>query len=363
MQNRPFWTLTLLIAIFGMFHGCGRKPVPGILPEPAQPAEAGANQQPAVSITDKPLLPIEDLVARVNGEGITREEFDKVFQHLLSQQEQNLTTDEKFNLRVNVLNDLIMAKVITQNAVEADLPVAATEIDLAMDRVRENFHFNEREFLASLAAQGMTLDQFRKSIERELKTSKFQDMIMSRYSVEYTEEDLKDWFDEHRDVYRFPELVRVSHILISVPQDADNATIERAHQQARKIREQITTLGVDFGEAALKYSDDVDSATGGGLLGDITRGMTVKSFEEAAFALRVGEISPPVRTYRGWHIIKVNARRPAKPLTFEQAYRTGHLQEDYEANRRALYFSDWLRNERTRTTVEILDPSIAVLPR
>lgn len=363
MRYRYFWTLTL-IATFATVGGCGRKPVPGQLPQPPGegPSTGSTSQRTPRVVSPQPVIPEEKLVAKVNGEGITQEEFDKVYQHVLADQDSPPTTDEKFKLRVNILNDLIMARIITQKALEADLPVAATEIELALDRVRENFHFNEREFLASLAAQGMTLEQFRRSVEKEIKTNKFTEMIMNRYAVNPTEDDLRDWYEEHRAAYRIPERVRVSHILVALPRDATEGQIEQAHQRAQQIRTEILNLGLDFGAAAEKYSDDIDSATAGGLLGDMFPGMMVRSFEEAAFALRVGEVGPPVRTYRGWHLIKVNARFPAKPMSFEEALKTGHLQRDFEVNRRSLYFKDWLAKQRTQTVVEILDPNIAVLP-
>ncbi len=362
MRNRYTWFLTLVVT-FATVGGCGRKPVPQGLPEPLadSASEGAAGQRTPGSSAIQPIVPSVNLVAKVNGEGITQEEFDTLYQLILSKQDRRLTVDERFKIRLNVLNDLIIARIITQKAMEADLPVAATEIELALDQVRENFYFNENDFLASLAARGMTLEQFRKSTEREIKSSKFQDMIMNRYEFNPTEEDLRDWYEAHKDAYQRPPLVQVSHILVELPRDANQTQVQKAKQQAESIQEEILNLGVDFAAAAEKYSDDVDSATGGGLLGFMPPGMMVRPFEEAAFALRVGELSAPVRTYRGWHIIKVNARVPAKAMTYEEALETGQLRRDYEANRRATYFSDWLRNERTRTEVEILDPSIVVL--
>lgn len=363
VRIRTVEVFALLLCLSALVS-CDRKPMPGALPEPPSRGvapEVAVKEDVPTATSEQTTEDMTTLVARVNGEGIPVEEFEQLYHHVLSQHGNQMTTDEKFNLRVNMLNNLIMARIIKQKALEADLPVDATAVDMALDQIRQNFHFNEREFLNSLQTQGMNLEQFRKTVENELKVEKFREMISSQYDVRFTEEDLKDWYEENKDSYKSPEMVRVSHILISLPLEAGEEQIQEAYSRAVWIREQIVNLGADFGSMAEKYSEDIDSATEGGLLGDMYRGMMVMPFEDAAFALPVGGISPPVRTYKGWHLIKVNARIPSRQLTFEQAHQAGMLERDYEAHRRLLHFTDWLRNQRTQTTVEILDPNIAVV--
>ncbi len=122
--------------------------------------------------------------------------------------------------------------------------------------------------------------------------------------VEVTEEGLQAYWQEHQDEFKAPEERQVRHILISVPKDADQAAQAQALEKAKKIREQLKN-GADFAELAKQYSQDPGSREQGGDLGWITRGIMVKPFEEAAFKLAKGEISEPVRTQYGYHIIQV----------------------------------------------------------
>ncbi|NPB09248.1 MAG: peptidylprolyl isomerase, partial [Thermodesulfobacteria bacterium] len=91
----------------------------------------------------------------------------------------------------------------------------------------------------------------------------------------------------------------------------------KALEKAKKIRE-MALKGEDFAELAKKYSDDPGTKDKGGDLGFFTRGQMVKEFEEAAFSLKPGEISQPVRTAFGYHIIKVEKKRPARQKSFEE---------------------------------------------
>ncbi len=136
------------------------------------------------------------------------------------------------------------------------------------------------------------------------------DDLMDRVSV--SDEEIRRYYEEHKDLYTVPEERRVAHILISVPEDGDDA---EAKAKAEKIYQELKQ-GADFAELAKKYSDDPGSADQGGDLGYIEKGMLDPQFDEVAFALPEGEISEPVKTEFGYHIIKVLDVKPGqvKPL-------------------------------------------------
>jgi parvulin-like peptidyl-prolyl isomerase len=108
------------------------------------------------------------------------------------------------------------------------------------------------------------------------------------------------------------EQVRARHILISVAEDATDAEEQAALAKAISITNQLKD-GADFATLAEKYSDDTSSAANGGDLGFFGRGQMVSEFEDAAFSLPVGEISDPVRSQFGYHIIQVEERNPGQP--------------------------------------------------
>ena len=128
--------------------------------------------------------------------------------------------------------------------------------------------------------------------------------------VKVTEEEIADFYQANQDLYWNEETVEARHILISLEQDADEARVEEARQKAADIYAMVTDEGKDFAETARQYSEG-PSAGEGGYLGAFTREDMVAPFSEKAFSMVPGEISEPVRSQFGWHIIKVEKVTPA----------------------------------------------------
>ncbi|UCG79861.1 MAG: peptidylprolyl isomerase, partial [Desulfobacterales bacterium] len=133
------------------------------------------------------------------------------------------------------------------------------------------------------------------------------------------EEEVDTYFELNKQEYATPKKVRARHILFNVGSDAEPKAIEEARNKALNILKEARS-GTDFGELARKYSDDPGSRNNGGDLGFFTRDRMVKPFSDAAFAMKVGKISEPIRSPFGWHIIKVEAIEEAKePVLAEVA--------------------------------------------
>ncbi len=119
-----------------------------------------------------------------------------------------------------------------------------------------------------------------------------------------TDEELQRYYRRNLDQFDIKEQVRAAHILLRIEKDADAVTIQKRADLADKILKQLQD-GADFTQLAKTYSDDKSNANNGGDLGTFGRGTMVNEFEEAAFALRPGQLSPVVQTSFGFHIIKV----------------------------------------------------------
>ena len=136
-----------------------------------------------------------------------------------------------------------------------------------------------------------------------------------------SEEEVRTYFDLNKEDYATPKKVRARHILFKVGRDAGPEAIEEARKKAADVLKKARS-GTDFGKLARKYSDDPGSRGKGGDLGFFARDRMVKPFSDAAFAMKSGEISEPIRTPFGWHIIKVEAIQEAKePVLAEVADR------------------------------------------
>ncbi len=135
--------------------------------------------------------------------------------------------------------------------------------------------------------------------------------------VNVTDDDVKAYYETHRKDMSEPAKVRARHILIRVSENANKDKWEAARKLALKIRNKIKS-GADFAEMAKKYSDDPGTKDRGGELGFFSKGRMVPEFEKAAFNLKVGEISQPVKTVFGYHIIQVEEKMPAKQKSFNE---------------------------------------------
>ncbi len=131
-------------------------------------------------------------------------------------------------------------------------------------------------------------------------------------------EDVAAYYDEHIDEFEVEESVEARHILFKVDKDADQAAVDAARARAEDIYNQIKAGG-DFAALAEAHSDEAATGAKGGYLGTFGRGQMVKPFEEAAFALTPGEVSPPVRSEFGFHIIKIDQKTPARTRTLAEA--------------------------------------------
>ncbi len=132
-----------------------------------------------------------------------------------------------------------------------------------------------------------------------------------------SEEELRDLYESNKDLYSTPERRKVSHILISLDKKANQEVIKVAQEKAQAIKERIIA-GDDFSVLAKELSDDTVSSKNGGDLGLITPGIMEKNFEEVAFSLGKGELSDPVKTAFGFHLIKVTELKPGETKLYEQ---------------------------------------------
>ncbi len=134
--------------------------------------------------------------------------------------------------------------------------------------------------------------------------------------VKVTDKEVKDYYEKHKSEFVQPEQVRARHILVKVPPKADKKQWAEAKKKAEMIRAKALK-GEDFAKLAQEYSDDPGSKGRGGDLGYFQKGRMVPEFEQAAFALKTGQVSQPVKTTFGYHIIKVEGKKPSKQESFK----------------------------------------------
>jgi peptidyl-prolyl cis-trans isomerase D len=131
---------------------------------------------------------------------------------------------------------------------------------------------------------------------------------------------IKEYYQEHIEEFKTPQKIEARHILIKVKEDAEKEEVAKTEKQAMDIYE-MAVKDQDFGELAKKYSQGPSKETGG-YLGTFEKKAMVKPFADKAFSMETGEISKPVRTMFGWHIIKLVNKFEASTKTLDQVSKT-----------------------------------------
>ena len=135
--------------------------------------------------------------------------------------------------------------------------------------------------------------------------------------VKITDDEIETYYKGHEEEFTNPESAKARHILLKVPEGADEKAWKEAESKAKDIKKKLEN-GEDFAELAKKYSDDPGSKNKGGDLGFFTKGRMVPEFESAAFSLKPGELSDPVKTNFGYHLIEVQEKKAASTKTLAE---------------------------------------------
>nr|WP_281285831.1 peptidylprolyl isomerase [Persicimonas caeni] len=150
------------------------------------------------------------------------------------------------------------------------------------------------------------------------KDLRLRKLLKREYKLEVTEQDIEDYYDSNLERFEKDEQVRARHILVKVAKGATAAEETEARQRAADLVQKAKRPNADFGELAKKHSEG-PSASRGGDLGYFPRQRMVPEFSKAAFSLNPGEISQPVRTQFGFHVIMVEDVKPAGRTPLEEA--------------------------------------------
>jgi len=260
---------------------------------------------------------VED-VAVVNGVKISAVDFDREvgrYQQQMSMMGQAPSPEQMTEIKDKVLNGLIDRELLSQQAEKEGIKVDKKEVDERIAALRQRFP-NEEDFKKTLDRLGLTEAGLRAQFEKELA---IKAMLDKKYAgkLDVTEAEMKKFYDDNPDFFKTPERVRASHILIKVDQGASEADKAKARQKIADIQKKVKK-GEDFAALA-KENSDCPSSSKGGDLDFFQRGQMVGPFQDAAFAMKVGDVSDIVETQFGYHLIKVTDKKDAGKISFEES--------------------------------------------
>lgn len=273
---------------------------------------------------------LDPAAAVVYGEKITFEEVEKALDDFARTPEFGRLAQQgdadalKRQFEQGYLSQLIRRAVLTPPAETFDITVSDADVEEQLTIIKEDFP-SEQAFDEALAEQGLTLAQLKvlirdREIESRLRTAVTED-------VDPAEEQLRTYYENHLNTY---SRTRAQHILV----DDASLAADIADQLHAAPRNEVDDL---FAELAEKHSKDESNAGKAGDLGFFSAGQFVQEFEEAVAELAVGEISDPVETEFGFHVIRVNTR---KVETFDEA--RAEIEQLVDDSLEEAAWSEWL---------------------
>lgn len=203
--------------------------------------------------------------------------------------------------------------------------LVTAHIDCTEDQIKKEYYneyvkikadiayINAQELSNSITISDKELEEYYNKHKDEFKTAekrKFKYLALKTddfiKDVPISEQEIQKYYNENTNLFKEPEQIRARHILLKIVNKNDEEVKNQAQALYNKIK-----LGEDFASLAKQFSEDLSSAKNGGDLGFFPKGQMIKEFEDKAFSMQIGEISEPIKTIFGYHIIKVEDKKPA----------------------------------------------------
>ena len=258
-----------------------------------------------------------DKAAIVNGVVISKESYDHeldFFVRRAAAQGQALPDEQMAQIKNQVLEGLIDRELLFQESKKKGIAVNAEAVSDEFQKIQQRYPSKE-EFDKLLSEMGLSESDVQKQIGRGMAIQQLIDKEVTE-KIKISDEETKSFYDKNPDLFQQPEQVKARHILIKVQADAPDDQKAEARKKIEAVQEKVKK-GEDFATLAKTYSEG-PSGPSGGDLGYFRRGQMVKPFEDAAFSLKPNETSEIVETRFGYHLIKVDDKKPAKKMTYAE---------------------------------------------
>lgn len=258
-----------------------------------------------------------DKVAVVNGVTISKDTYDRELDFFVRRAApggQQIPDVQMAQMKSEVLESLIDRELLFQESKKKGIQVKSDAVSDQLQKIQQRYP-NKEEFQKLLSNMGLTESDVQAQIERGMAIQKLIDKEVTE-KIKVSDEETKAFYDKNPQLFQQPEQIKASHILIKVQADAPADQKAEARKKIEDVQQKVKK-GEDFATLAKTYSEG-PSGPKGGDLGYFRRGQMVKPFEEAAFSLKPDETSEIVETQFGYHLIKVNDKKPAKKMTYTE---------------------------------------------
>ena len=260
-----------------------------------------------------------DVWAVVNGTEIKRDEIEKYYRSQVNPEGQEPSQEEALSLKLNVTDQLINNEILLERAKKLNLEASDGEVEDKFTELKSPF--TEDEFQRQLKARGMSVDDLKRDLRRQLSIQKLLNREVAA-KITITDQDVADFYNTNRNQFNVAEpQYRISQIVITPRKELqvrnrknDDATNPAEAERKAKMLTDKLNSGADFAQLAMDYSEDVNTAGNGGDLGYIPESALNQSdplLKKTVLGLKPGQVSPAVQLKDSIRILKLVAREAA----------------------------------------------------
>lgn len=294
-------------------------------------------------------------VAKVNEKGIMRVDYDRALNNTKRMYTQMLKMDftdpknqaQLDTIKKNSVDSLINKEIFLQYAEKNSVYPDKDAVDLEIEKIKkENFNGEDKPFKDYIRSISSTIEQFRDSIYKDKTVEKIRKQIVDE-KVKITDKETKEYYDKNLAEFKTKEQVQASHILV------------KEESKAKEIYDELQKDPKKFDELAKKNSVDPGSKDKGGDLGFFGKGQMVAEFEKTAWALEKDQISEPVKTQFGFHIIKKIAHKDEKQDKYEDVKKK--IEDNLKQKQSNDVLEKFIKEQKALAKIEMYDGSTPVV--
>lgn len=261
-----------------------------------------------------------------------------------------ISREKKYEVRKSALDNLLEQGYKVEFALSQGITISDAEIEKRLEKVKARFNTSEA---LQKALGEESLDEFRASVSRMLIAKKAEKIAVES-KAEISEAEVETFYNNNKGMYRRPKQYRASHILIKVDPTLVGDEREKLLTKAQNLAERAKA-GEDFYNLAY-YNSDEGTKFVGGDIGVFHSGQTVKEFEDAIKDLSPGDITGPVETISGFHIIKLTDVQEPRLMTYAEV--KDKIKKTIEDKKRKILYSEWMTTLKSQFNQEIIHPDL-----
>jgi peptidyl-prolyl cis-trans isomerase SurA len=274
---------------------------------------------------------IEQVLVKVNGEIFTKTDLEQRQVQTLRQRGQQIdlkadAANQQLRKALDEITPQIMVDVVNEMLVvqrgrELGYTLSNEQFTGIVENIKkENKIETEEQFQAALKAEGMSMSDLRRQLERSMIRQRVeQNEVLSKIGISETE--AKSYYDTHMNEFTTPPSVTLREILVTIQSDSRGVNVgaeESARTRIEELRAQVTTGKLSFEKLASDSSDSPSKANGG-LIGPLSVLDISPELRKLIETMKVGDVSQPIRTTRGLQLLKLESRTETHTLPFDQA--------------------------------------------